>query len=141
MTKHITSSYFTDEELTRSPTAERYALRNDPPHEAWTNLQALVRNVLDPAREALGLPIRVTSGYRSPAVNDKVGGAKDSQHTRGEAADITSRDNPRLLEVLKTLPHDQIVIYIDRRGLIRWLHVSFSRTRGNRGQILKKYIA
>lgn len=137
----IKANYFTASELIRSPTALSKGLDNTPTEEEiWANLQALTTAILDPAREALGAPIRVNSGYRSQAVNRAVGGAPHSQHTRGEAADITSEDNPRLLQTLKRLPFDQIVIYIDRRGLIRWLHVSHRREGAQRGQILRKYV-
>ena len=117
--------YFTIRELTRSETARRLCIDNTPPASAVTALHALVDNVLDPLREAWGGPIRVNSGYRCPKLNRLVGGTPNSQHQRGEAADITvgSRSaNRRLLALIKRLdlPVDQC---IDEKGC-RWIHVS-----------------
>ena len=58
------------------------------PPLARANVEALVREVLDPARERFGGPIRVNSGYRCPKHNLAVGGVRGSQHMKGEAADI-----------------------------------------------------
>lgn len=133
------SAYFTDEELTHSATAQARGVANEPSPEAWGKLRALVRHILDPARKAFGKPIRINSGYRSERVNRLVGGARGSQHTLGEAADITSSDNPGLLAVLRTLPYDQLIAYTNRRGAIQWIHVSYREGR-NRRQELKKVI-
>lgn len=128
--------YYTDAELTRTSTG----LPNTPDSDVvWANLQRLGEAILDPAREALGAPIKVNSGYRSYAVNKAVGGANLSQHTRGEAADITCADNYKLWQVLMALPYDQLIRYVDKRGVIRWLHVSY-REGVNRQQQLTKYI-
>lgn len=128
--------YYTDAELTRTSTG----LPNTPTSlSVWANLQALGEHVLDPAREALGLPIRVNSGYRSYAVNKAVGGARLSQHTRGEAADITCADNRKLLAILLTLPYDQLIRYVDKSSRIVWIHVSYREGR-NRMQQLTKYV-
>lgn len=132
----IRLKYFTQQELLATNTG----LANEPTTDAvWARLQRLGEAVLDPAREALGLQVRVNSGYRSYAVNKAVGGANLSQHTRGEAADITCADNYKLWQVLMTLPYDQLIRYVDRRGVIRWLHVSY-REGINRQQQLTKYI-
>ena len=86
------SSHFTLGELLRSATAEpiptlRDAQLHSPP-EIITNLENLVARTLEPARRGIHLPLRVTSGYRSPALNRRVGGAPTSQHLRGQAADL-----------------------------------------------------
>ena len=65
---------------------------------ALENIHALVANVLDPAREKLGQPITVNSGYRCKEHNVKVGGVVGSQHLRGEAADITCADIRKEIE-------------------------------------------
>ena len=59
------------------------------PSEVIQNAIALVENVLDPARERYGKPIKVNSGYRCPLKNKAVGGVANSQHLKGEAADIS----------------------------------------------------
>ena len=80
--------YFTISELLKSDTATKHGIWNGATKEAEENLRSLVENVLDPLREAYGKPIRVTSGYRCPKLNRLVGGSPNSQHMRGEAADI-----------------------------------------------------
>ena len=100
------------------------------------NLTALVDNVLDPLREWYGKPIRVTSGYRCPALNKAVGGVKNSQHMDGEAADIDTgsrEENKKLFNYIKDhLPFDQL---IDEHGM-DWVHVSYSITN-ERHQVLR----
>lgn len=60
----------------------------DPASQEWSNAALLVTSLLDPIREALGTPVVVTSGYRTPEHNAEVDGAKNSHHTTGRAADI-----------------------------------------------------
>ena len=97
------------------------------------NIEALVRNVLDSARERLGQPILINSGYRCPSHNLHVGGAVNSQHTRGEAADIRCADNLMLLDIIRELGNfDQLIIYPT------FLHVSYKRSGANRHQVLRK---
>lgn len=125
--------HFTIAELTRSATARRMGIDNTPPASAVSALTALVDDVLDPLRDAWGGPISVNSGYRCPVLNKAVGGTPNSQHQRGEAADITvgSRSaNRRLLALIKRLdlPVDQC---IDEKGC-RWIHVSHRPGRNRR---------
>ncbi len=130
-------SYFTIEELTRSTTATRLSIDNTPNREAAESLNSLIYKLLDPIREAYGSPIIVNSGYRSPKLNRVVGGVITSQHTRGEAADITtgSREgNRRLFNQILTLglEFDQL---IDEHNFT-WLHISLTSHK-NRNQTLK----
>lgn len=128
--------YFTIEELTRSNTAEAKGIDNTPTQEAKEKLIALIENVLDPLREMYGNPITVNSGYRCPKLNAAVGGAKNSQHMRGEAADITAgsrEENKKLFELIrKNLSFDQLLNESD----YSWVHVSYVSPEKNRGQIL-----
>ena len=91
--------HFTLDELTRSDAARAHHLDNTPGEAARVALELLVARVLDPLREWWEGPVRVTSGYRSPAVNRLVGGVASSQHCLGEAADLTvgSRRHNRLV--------------------------------------------
>ncbi len=129
--------YFTIDELCHSDEAERRKIQNVPSASVRMNLEALTDNVLDPLREAIGKPITVNSGYRSTLLNDIVGGSANSQHTRGEAADITAggrEENRRLFEYIRThLPYDQL---IDEKNY-QWIHVSYKREGTNRKQILR----
>ena len=97
------------------------------------NTEALVENVLDPARERLGSAITVNSGTRCGKHNREVGGVSASQHLRGEAADVCCADNRRLAKVIVEQGRfDQLIIYPS------FVHVSYKRLGANRKQILKK---
>lgn len=100
------------------------------------NIEALVREVLDPAREKLGKAVTVTSGYRCQKHNRAVGGSVNSQHLYGEAADITAgspEDNMRLVRlIVKNGRWDQMILYRS------FIHVSWKKAGGNRKEILRK---
>lgn len=100
------------------------------------NLHALCIAVLQQVRRWFGLPVKVNSGYRSLEVNTLVGGAENSQHMQGEAADITLGNatlNKQLFNYIKEhLPFDQL---IDEKNY-RWIHVSYKRLGNNRKQVL-----
>ena len=123
-------------ELTKSSTADKLGIDNTPTPEASVALSNLVTHVLDPLREMYGKPITVNSGYRCSKLNAAVGGAKTSQHMRGEAADITAgskTENKKLFELIRdNLPFDQL---IDESNY-SWVHVSYVSTSKNRKQIL-----
>ena len=78
---------FSYPEMIKSSTAHRLGISNDATREHVINLVNLCNFILQPVRNQFG-PIRVNSGYRSPALNSKVGGSKTSQHCNGEAADF-----------------------------------------------------
>ena len=106
--------YFTIQELTRSDTAARLHIDNTPDRDQIRCLELLVNNILDPLRARYGRPIYVTSGYRCRRLNDAVGGAYNSQHMLGQAADITvgsPEDNRQLYSLIRTmrLPFDQLI--------------------------------
>jgi hypothetical protein len=120
--------YFSIKELTKSATAERKGIKNDPSIEECKSLTALIEKVLDPLREAYGKPIIVSSGYRCPKLNAAVGGAASSQHVKGEAADIrsvadTPDENKKLFDLIVKLglPYDQLINEYN----YDWVHVSF----------------
>lgn len=117
--------HFTIQEFTRSATAQRLQIANVPPPAACAALRRLVEQVLDPLREAWGRPLRVTSGYRCPELNQAVGGVPHSQHTMGEAADITAGSpqlNAQLWQLLQQLPLPIDQAINERAGT--WLHLS-----------------
>ena len=136
--------YFTYRELTNSPTAKRLGLDNTPSDTIRARLELLTDSVLDPLRKLYGKPIKVTSGYRCPKLNAAVGGSQNSQHMRGEAADITSvnddlDENKKILDILlkSGIVFDQLLIeHPDKSGRPSWLHISYTRRRPNRNQIL-----
>lgn len=109
------SRYFAESEFTRSGEAARRGLDNTPDSAARANLARLATEVLDPLREALGKPIHVNSGYRSPAVNRAVGGVPGSAHQQGRAADVRAQGVPAAellrLAVELDLPFDTAMLY------------------------------
>lgn len=128
------SKNFSLSELTRTSTG----LDNTPNEEQIENLRLLVENVLQPARDALG-PIKITSGFRSPEVNARVGGAPTSQHTKGEAVDLMmSGGQKKLLDwIIENVEFDQIISeFPDKLGRPLWVHVSY-REGNNRNEKLK----
>src|SRR5262245_23582933 len=133
------SRFFTLAEMTRSEAAQSANISNQPGPAETDRLRALCTAVLDPLREAIGEAIKVNSAYRSPKLNEHIGGVPDSQHVRGEAADIASH-GVSALELFQriirlALPFDQL-IYEDKSASSKWVHVSHA-AGGNRGQILK----
>ena len=112
------------------------------PPDARENIRALVEEVLDPAREILGGPVTVNSGYRCAKHNREVGGVSASQHLRGEAADITAgspEENKQLAKIIEENGrYDQLIRYMGPGGKIRFIHVSWKRNGVNRKQVLVK---
>lgn len=141
--------YFSLAEMCRSDKARQYGINNTPNQEQVDNLILLINNVLDPLREAYGKPINVSSGFRSVALNAKVGGVSNSQHLYGQAADIVvyvknangenvvSKEENKKLFILAQelrLPFDQL---IDEYNF-QWVHISFSKSRCRRQIIYKR---
>lgn len=121
--------YFTIEELSKSSTAEKMNIDNTPPDKIVKNLNNLIDYILDPLREKYGKPIIVSSGYRCKKLNSAIGGAKNSQHCLGFAADIktvadTRLENKKLFDLIQSLklPFDQLI----NEHNFDWIHVSYS---------------
>lgn len=121
--------------MIKSDTATAKGIDNTPTQEVIDNLTKLIEAVLDPLRKWYGKPIRINSGYRCSALNEAVGGAKNSQHTTGMAADIdthSTEENKKLFDYIKdNLEYDQL---IDEKNLA-WVHVSYNDGH-NRKQVL-----
>ncbi len=140
------SKNFQLSEFTSSQTAERNGLVNDPGPAEMANLQALVDNVLQPLRDAMEDVIIINSGYRSPAVNALAGGARNSQHMTGQAADIEilAIDNKELAQYIIDLglPFDQLILeyYDSNRGPnTGWIHVSYDANGGRKEVLSAKF--
>ena len=144
------SEHFTLEEFERSGTAARLHIDNRVPAELVPNIKYLCEEVLEPLREHIGEPIYVSSGYRCPELNRAVGGVRNSQHMRGEAADIcpvingrsdsTSPEARKKLRewaewIMDNLHFDQLLR--EHSGNSYWIHVSLKRVGVNR-QMVKK---
>jgi hypothetical protein len=128
---------FTLQELTHSITAKNRGIDNTPNAVVIFKMRALAKNVLQPARDFLGAPITVSSGYRSPKLNKAIGGAKYSQHRLGEAADIVCENNKLVFDyIYDNLEFDQLIWEFGDDLQPDWIHVSFTND-GNRGEVLR----
>ena len=131
---------FSYQEMIKSYTADRLGISNDATREHVINLVNLCNFILQPVRDEFG-PIRINSGYRSPALNKAVGGSKTSQHCNGEAADFESSriSNPELaLWISKYLDFDQLILefYDGKDPHSGWVHCSYKMDGSNRGSTL-----
>jgi zinc D-Ala-D-Ala carboxypeptidase len=136
------SPNFTLEEMLESQTARRKGISEQftPSPEVINSLRALCKNILQPLRDAIGGPIKVSSGYRTPRLNRAIGGAKNSQHMVGEAADIQGLNgltNKQLFNKIKqlNLPFDQLIWEFGNDQNPAWVHVSFGPR--NRRQVIR----
>lgn len=137
----VLSANFTLAELTFSQTAARMHIDNTPSPTQVSNLRALCVNVLQPFRETAQAPVVVSSGFRSEALNRFVNGSPDSQHMRGEAADIVvpqwSVTRAFRLIVEQSLPFDQLIF--EGGSQSQWVHVSHSRKRQRGDMFVAKF--
>ena len=134
------SQHFSLEEMTKSQTASRKGINNTPGEKEIENLKQLCEHVLEYIRVRFGKPITVNSGYRGPALNKAIGGAKNSQHMTGQAADIeiVGVDNKVLFSWIKdNMEFDQLILEYYKEGIpdSGWVHVSWN-SQGNRKQVL-----
>ena len=82
------SNNFSLNEMTKSQTAERKGISNNPSEDHMNNLKALCENVLQKVRDHYGKVVSISSGYRSPELCVAIGSSKTSQHAKGQAADF-----------------------------------------------------
>ena len=134
------SKNLTLKEATRSATALRKGISNEPSIEHLENLKRIAENVFQPARDHFGVPIQVTSGYRSEELNRAIGGSTRSQHCKGEALDLDVNNevsNSQLFNYIKDyLDFDQLIWEFGTDQDPDWVHVSYKK-EGNRRQILR----
>ena len=121
--------HFTIEELYASDTAKKKGINNKPNVQQMVNLVYLAAYVLEPLRVAMGEPIKIGSGFRSYELNKAVGGVMNSQHTKGQAADLCIdgdlKKGRKWFNYIKDhLPFDQLIWEHNKSGTY-WVHVSF----------------
>lgn len=146
----LLSPHFKLSEFVASRKAREHGINNTPPDEAVENLRALCEHTLEPLREGLGLPVIITSGFRTKTLNDMLAHSSDrSQHMAGQAADFyvghtestenTEKASRRELlikafrEILQNpaIDFDQLILYPS------FIHVSYVSRERNRRGILK----
>lgn len=137
------SKSFTLQELTKSQSAIRQGLDNTPGADAIANLKTLAVNVLQPLRDYYARPVIITSGYRSPEVNELIGGSRTSDHCEGRAADveipgIANADIANWIN--QNLKFTQLILEFYTPGIpdSGWVHVSYDPSR-LKNQVLTAY--
>jgi hypothetical protein len=131
-------------EVSRSETAKRRGINNTPSGEHLENFKKLAENIFEPIREHFGVPIHISSGYRSKELNSAIGGSSTSQHCQGEAIDIDMDGskggvtNKMVFDFIKdNLVFDQMIWEFGTDKNPAWVHVSYESTGKQRKQILK----
>ena len=142
--KQVLSPHFCLDEFTKSSTAIKHGIQNNPPQEAVENLKRLCQGSLEPLREELGLPMVITSGFRTKTLNDLLAHSSErSQHMQGQAADFYVAPGQsgfsrrellikafRLIITSEQIDYDQLILYPS------FIHVSYVSRERNRRSIL-----
>ncbi len=131
-------------ELTKSESATRFGISNEPTEEALSNLQKLATHILQPVRDHFGKPLIITSGYRSPELCLKIGSTTTSQHTKGQASDfeIGGIANKDLSDwIHQNLDYDQLILefWKPEEPNSGWVHCSYKGQGLNRKQYLRAF--
>ena len=147
------SPHITLAEATFSNTAKRRGIKNNPTDEHLGNMLTVAEMIFEPLRKYVGGPIKITSFYRSPELNEAIGGAykmvdgqkvQTSQHTRGQAIDIDDvygrKSNAEMYSWIKeNLDYDSLIWEFGTETNPSWVHVSYVDAQQNRKRCLKAY--
>ena len=146
--------HLTYHEVIRSMTATRKGINNEPDEEQLDNIRRLAENIFEPLREIVSTergvssPIRITSCFRSKALNTAIGGSKTSDHCTGRAMDIDidgMYDEDDLINadlfyiIEEQLPFDQLIWEFGDDNNPSWVHVGYRGIAENRNSILKAF--
>ena len=131
-------------EVTRSAMAKRLGVSNMPTPEHIENFKKLAENIFEPIRKHFGVPIMISSGYRSKELNTAIGGAKSSQHLLGQALDLDMDGTPNgvtnkmVFDFIKdNLEYDQLISEFGTKDAPDWVHVSYNPKGKQRKQTLR----
>ena len=138
------SEHISYKEGVYSITATRLGVENIPNDEQLNNMELLAEKVFEPIREWVGGPIKVNSFFRGLKLNTAIGGAKSSQHMKGQAIDIDDTfglaTNAEMYHWIKeNLDFDQLIWEFGDDDNPNWLHVSYVSKEDNRNRCLKAY--
>ena len=135
------SQNFSLRELTKSQTAERKGIPNEPSEEHIENLILLCTKIPQPIRDEFGI-VSVSSGYRSPELCEALGSKSTGQHARGQAADFEcyGLDNNKLFNwAIENVPFDQAILeFYTGDPDSGWLHMSYNEDN-NRSESLRAF--
>jgi hypothetical protein len=128
-------------EATFSNTAKRLKIKNQPSEAHIKNMKIIAEKCFQPLREWCGHPIRINSMYRCGELCEAIGSSKNSQHTKGQAIDMSSlgeKTNGELFEWIKeNLDFDQLIWEFGNDESPKWIHISYVNKKSNRNRILR----
>ena len=130
------SNNVTLKEFEASPTATARGIVNKMNAKQIESAKLLCEKVFQPLRAHVGNPIKINSGYRSPALNKAIGGSTTSQHCKGEAMDLDLHDKALFVWIIDNLDFDQAIFEAGTATAAAWFHLSYKKT-GNRKQALR----
>jgi hypothetical protein len=143
------SPHITMPEAIHSQTAKRLGIENKPNPEQIAAMLTIAEMIFEPLRVFVGGPIKITSFFRSPALNKAIGGATKngkptSQHCKGEAIDLDDvyghASNAQMFDWIKAnLDFDQMIWEFGTDENPSWIHVSYVDAQENRNRCLKAY--
>jgi zinc D-Ala-D-Ala carboxypeptidase len=127
-----------------SNTAIRLGISNVPDKDSLVNMQVIAKKIFEPLRIYVCGPIKISSFYRAPELNEAIGGSKKSQHCQGCAIDIDDihgykTNNQMYHWVKENLNFDQIIWEFGDDENPDWVHVSYVNDKDNRNRCLKAY--
>lgn len=139
ISKHITYA-----EAIHSNTAKRDGIDNTPNSYHLNNMKVLAEKIFEPLRSWVGGPIKVNSFFRSPKLNEAIGGVATSMHCKGQAIDLDDvygyKTNAEMfLYIRENLDFDQLIWEFGTDMSPNWIHVSYVSKENNRGRCLKAY--
>lgn len=137
------SQYVSLSEVTKSDTATKRGIDNSPTPEHLENLKVICAEVFDKVREHFGVPLFISSGYRSAALNKAIGGSATSDHNLGRALDLDQDfrgngvTNKQVFDYIRqNLDFDQLIWEFGSNDNPDWVHVGY-RKGANRKQVLR----
>lgn len=137
------SKHISEKEATKSLTALRLGIDNTPDGDTLNNMKLVAEKIFEPLREWVGGPIKINSFYRSPALNEAIGGSTRSQHCKGQAMDIDDiyghKTNKEMFDWIRdNIDFDQMIWeFGDTTENPDWVHISYVSEDKNRNKILK----
>jgi len=137
------SKYLNYAEATKSQTATRKGIKNEPDADQLEAMKFVAAEIFDPTREHIGGPLFASSFFRSPELNAAIGGSKTSQHCKGEAIDMDCDyygvgTNTQIFWFIKNhLKFDQLIWEFGDTNEPDWVHASKRRDGKNRGEVLR----
>ncbi len=125
-------------EVIKSNTAERRGIDNTPNETHLANLKYLAEQVFQPIRDHFGVPIYISSGYRSPALNEAIGGSPRSFHSHGMALDLDQDGRNKGVSnadvfffIKENLPFSELIWEFGTEDNPNWVHVAIAKGREN----------